>query len=93
MKKLNLRIIHTHDTEARWMNHPEFIPNKGELIVYDVDETHTYERFKIGDGVTKLQNLPFAIESYVDSILNITDGILYADGGEIKNYSTVVESV
>ena len=31
-----------------------FIPRQGEIIVYDVDATHTYERFKIGDGVTNV---------------------------------------
>lgn len=61
-KTLNTRIIHKHDTEANWSKATSFIPKLGELIVYDIDENYTYERFKIGDGVTLVSELPFAIE-------------------------------
>jgi hypothetical protein len=29
--------------------------------VYDIDENHTHERFKIGDGKTNVNELPFTI--------------------------------
>lgn len=93
MNKLNIRLVHTHDTASKWDNLTEFIPCKGEIIVYDVDNTHTYERFKIGDGVTSIKDLPFSIEQYVNSLLNITDGILYADGGNIKDYPSESQSI
>lgn len=54
------RIIQKHDIEANWNLATDFIPKQGEIIVYDIDENYTYERFKIGDGVTNVNNLPFA---------------------------------
>ena len=61
-KNLNARIIHKHDTEANWLKAENFIPKKGELIVYDKDVNYNYNRFKIGDGETFVNNLPFSIE-------------------------------
>jgi hypothetical protein len=58
---INSRIVCKHDTEENWLNVPDFIPNKGETIVYDVDENHEHERMKIGDGVTKVNDLPFYV--------------------------------
>lgn len=63
-KQINGRIVHKHDTEANWVKATNFIPKQGELIVYDVDSTHTSERFKIGDGATLVSNLPFANTTY-----------------------------
>jgi hypothetical protein len=77
-KTLKTRIIHKHDTEAHWLLAENFIPKQGELIVYDIDDTHTYERFKIGDGKTLVSELPFAsvdTSSLVDlSIEQIIEG-------------------
>lgn len=84
MNKLNLRIINTHDTEEKWRVSGEFIPKAGEVIVYDVDENYTYERFKIGDGVTPIKDLPFTIDKVVEQIFNVTDNVVYLDGGRIK---------
>lgn len=61
-KTLNTRIIHKHDTAENWGKAENFIPNKGELIVYDIDTDYNYERFKIGDGVTNVNDLPFSGE-------------------------------
>ena len=59
---LKTRIINKHDTEENWLKATNFIPKKGELIVYDVDATHNYERIKMGDGSTLVKNLPFIVE-------------------------------
>lgn len=59
-KTLNTRIIHKHDVESNWSKAGNFIPKQGEIIVYDIDSTHNYERFKIGDGKTLVSALPFA---------------------------------
>jgi hypothetical protein len=32
---------------------------KGELVIYDADEHNPLPRFKIGDGDTNVNNLPF----------------------------------
>lgn len=60
-KTLNTRIIQKHDIEGNWLKATNFIPKQGEIIVYDIDSTHDYERFKIGDGTTNINTLPFAI--------------------------------
>ena len=64
-KNLKARIVHKHDVEANWLLATNFTPLKGELIVYDIDETHPYERIKIGDGVQNVNNLPFYNDGFV----------------------------
>lgn len=58
-KNINSRIVHKHDVESNWDKATGFVPKKGELIVYDADSTHNYERLKVGDGVTVISSLPF----------------------------------
>lgn len=55
----NIRIVHKHDTEENWLKATNFIPKQGELIIYDIDDAYTYERFKIGNGVNLVSDLPF----------------------------------
>ena len=88
MNTLNLRIIHTHDVQAVWDSESlkNFVPKAGELIVYDIDETYSYERFKIGDGVKTVAELPFTVDSIVTSLFNINNNTIYADAGRITNY-------
>lgn len=62
MATLNTRVINKHDTETNWNKATAFIPKKGEIIVYDVDSTHSYERIKVGDGTTVVTALPFSLE-------------------------------
>lgn len=77
-KNINSRIQNKHDLEANWIKAVNFIPKQGEIIIYDKDSTYSYERFKIGDGVTTVTNLPFTLDlilvdakAYVDeAILN-----------------------
>ena len=40
-KQFNTRIINKHDIAANWAKATNFIPKKGELIVYDADTTNT----------------------------------------------------
>lgn len=65
-KILNSRIINKHDTEENWLKATGFTPKQGELIVYDIDNTHSYERIKIGDGVQNVNDLPFYAGSWED---------------------------
>lgn len=60
-KTLKTRIIHKHDVESNWSKATGFVPKQGELIVYDKDSNYDYERVKIGDGATNVNNLPFVI--------------------------------
>ena len=56
---IDTRIINKHAVEADWLKATNFYPKQGEIIVYDRDNTYPYERFKIGDGVTSVNKLPF----------------------------------
>ena len=60
------RIIQKHDTEANWKKATNFVPLKGEIIVYD-----DLKKIKIGDGITKVGNLAF-INDNVSSTTIIT---------------------
>lgn len=60
-KKMNTRIQHKHDIEANWNKAVNFIPLLGEFILYDPDETYNYTRFKVGDGIKVVKDLPFVI--------------------------------
>lgn len=58
-KTLKTRIVLKHDTEANWNKATTFIPKKGEMIIYDPDNTHNYSRQKVGDGTKTVVALPF----------------------------------
>lgn len=68
-KELFTRIMQKHDTEANWALKTNFTPLAGEIIVYDKDDTHNYTRVKIGDGTTKINNLPFTLPTASSSTL------------------------
>ena len=69
-KRIKTRIIHKHATEANWKKAVNFIPLEAELIVYDPDEEHSIARFKFGDGVTKVNDLPFINETKLQNLLD-----------------------
>ena len=73
--------VQAHDTEANWNTATNFIPRRGQIIVYDADENYGFERFKIGDGITPVTNLPFSINIYVQPTepTNPTVGALWLD--------------
>ena len=60
------RVQLKNDTEENWNKAINFIPLKGELIVYNaesgqnIDKTRLFPRFKVGDGITTVVNLPFS---------------------------------
>lgn len=58
-KTLLGRVTHKHDTEANWKKALNFIPKQAEIIVYDKDDIYDYIRLKVGDGTTKINDLPF----------------------------------
>lgn len=59
-KKINARVTNKHDIEENWLKATNFIPLAGEIIIYDKDKNHNYDRIKIGDGTTTINNLPFS---------------------------------
>lgn len=68
------RLVQKHDTQSHWELATTFIPKQGELIVYDIDDNYSYERLKIGDGVTLVNDLPFAGESSILSSMRVVHG-------------------
>ena len=64
MAEAKLRIKLKHDTEANWLKATTFKPFEGELITYDVDSTHSVPRFKVGDGVKVVGDLPFTDKNF-----------------------------
>ena len=79
------RLTLKHDIAANWKKAVNFIPLAGEIIIYDgiVEDGKYIEvpRLKIGDGKTKLNELPFIEASttktsetnyvYYDNILEL----------------------
>lgn len=49
------RIVQKHDSSANWAKATNFIPLKGEIIIYD-----DLNKIKIGDGTTKINDLDFS---------------------------------
>ena len=72
-KKITSRIRQKHDVAANWAKATNFIPQKGEIIIYDAEYNASGEetqavRFKIGDGSKTVNNLPFAVIDYNNRI-------------------------
>ena len=76
-KTIKTRIVNKHSTESDWKKAINFVPLLGELIIYDPDEMYFYSRFKIGNGISNVNDLPF-----VDG-LGISNTI---DAGNIATY-------
>lgn len=70
------RIIQKHDNSANWAKATNFIPLKGEIIIYD-----DLNKIKIGDGTTKVNDLDFSSSNGLpeggtagDTLVKDTDG-------------------
>lgn len=71
-KTIKTRIQSKHETEANWNKATNFVPLKGEIIIYDPDTTYDYPRIKVGDGKTNVISLKFVTEGVAKQI---TDGL------------------
>lgn len=93
-KNLKARIVHKHDTEANWLKATNFIPKQGEIIIYDIDDTHNYERMKIGDGKTVVSSLPFIESSKAEIADRATeaDHATSADTATNANHATSADT-
>lgn len=77
MDTVNARIRIRRDTTANWNTHLDFIPLRGEAIVYmdhgQITDSHgntvSVPGVKIGDGTTYLVDLPFCGEDVRNEIL------------------------
>ena len=93
-KTIKSRIVHKHDTEANWLKATNFIPKQGEIIIYDIDDTHNYERMKIGDGKTVVSSLPFVEASKAETANHATnaDHATKADSATTADKATKADS-
>ena len=64
---INARVKHKHGTEASWTLLTDFVPMAGEIVIYDTDTANSTPRFKVGDGITTIVNLPFAPHALPDT--------------------------
>lgn len=78
VKTIATRVLQKTDTKANWDKATNFVPKKGELIVYS-----DLRRIKVGDGVTKVGALQFLADDNTDTKPN--NGALTIQ----KNGSTV----
>ena len=83
---MKARVSQLHKTEAEWNNLPNFVPIEGEFIIFDSDSRHSYARLKIGDGITKLKELPFFIDSAIDDHNNKRKVNEVIDAGRVTDY-------
>lgn len=68
-KNLTTRIKHKNDTSANWAKAVNFIPLKGEIIIYS-----DLRKIKVGDGITKVNSLEFLDDNdIVKKMLNNTE--------------------
>lgn len=60
------RIQNKHDSQQNW-DSSTFIPQQGELIVYDSDNSQSAPKIKVGDGVRTASELPFTTSIFIQS--------------------------
>lgn len=73
-KRLKGKAIPKHETEADWLL-SSYIPNQGEIVIYDTDENHTHERQKIGDGINSVKDLPFTNEEIIKKLDDLKEDV------------------
>lgn len=73
------RIVQKHDSSTNWAKATNFIPLKGEIIVYD-----DLKKIKIGDGETKVGDLTFINDN--DTLATVAKTGSYSD---LKNKPTI----
>ena len=65
------RIVQKHDTKANWEKATNFVPLKGEIIVYD-----DLNKIKIGDGNTKINDLKFDTATFYVNVTQRTGSVI-----------------
>ena len=83
---MKARISQLHRTEAEWQKLTSWVPEPGELVVYDPDNGHEHARIKVGDGKRTVNELDFFIDSAILGILKQIRFEDSVDGGRISEY-------
>lgn len=87
-KQIGTRIQLKIDTTANWGQATNFIPKKGEPIIYK-DPDSSIAKIKIGDGSTLVGNLPFVNEQTQQQASGIVASETSAGNVVIANASSV----
>lgn len=66
-RSLNSRMQQKVDTTANWEKATNFIPKKGEIIIYSDAGGAGTPKMKIGDGSTAVSSLPFIVSDAVSA--------------------------
>lgn len=87
-KVVNTRIQLKNDTEDSWNKAVNFVPKQGELIIYNAepnstDEARLFPRFKVGDGITTVVNLPFSTHEIIKQYATFNDFPLVGKVGNL----------
>lgn len=71
-KSLQARIQNKCDTTANWEKATNFVPKKGEIIVYSDGGGTGIPKMKVGDGTTKVGSLEFISATVPDASVSIS---------------------
>lgn len=81
IKQIKGKVVFKHETEADWLL-SSYVPDDGEKVLYDPDETYNYTRVKYGDGKNIVKDLPFTGDKFginpeydEDALLTVGSGI------------------
>ena len=80
-------------TEAEWQTE-SFIPENGEVLIYEKDENFDYTRIKIGDGTHSVNELSFfGTQIYVSDVEpdNAPIGAIWIDTSESTVFMSAEE--
>lgn len=83
---MKARISNLHKTEIEWLKLGSWVPEAGELIVYDPDENYTYSRLKVGDGINTLQDLSFFVDKATLALIQKQRYFDIIDAGRVTDY-------
>jgi hypothetical protein len=83
---MKARISNLHKTELAWNRLSGFIPEAGEIIVYDPDDHYDYARLKVGDGKRALQELTFFTDSAALALIQKQHYFEIIDAGRVTDY-------
>lgn len=80
-----------YDTTAHWDEKPDFVPEGGCVVIYSDwgrDPTgRLVAGFKVGDGTTRLLDLPFTDQMYAD---HINDTVIHITQQERTDWNNKV---
>ena len=82
-KQINGRIILKHDTEENWLKATGFVPQAGEMVIYDTDEANSECRVKVGDGSRNVNDLPFLVDYITNDEIDEICGASIVEGSEV----------